>query len=537
MTCRFRGPLTDVRYLQAAAEHVADLKSRSLDALGLFPGAAVLDVGCGPGGDVQALSATKACRVVGVDVDLPMLGAARTHAARNAAFICADTTRLPFSDSTFDAVRSERMLQHLPDPAAAVAEMARVTRPGGRLVLIDTDWASLTIQGTGAPATEQLLIDILLQQIAASITAGSDLSIYAARDDLQILDISRTTFTTGDAEFVRLITHLDMAENIALATGLLDEPGLTTWRGRLTTASSHGTLRGSLTLVMMLAVRRGGPHAAGLGMTCAGCRLGFQDVQSWEQLRYLDLSLRGGRRRYLRSDISDHHRPAGLRVEAAPRRRPRRAPAVAVPRRVQVEAQYVRDPAGAPRGTGWRSRTPRGTPPIPTPSWRATGNRSRPRWTSTRPSSRWCTSPRGPGLLVYDLYSRPTRTRSRTRGCWSWSGGWWAGCATTCRIGSRRPGPLDPPPAPDDRYDEPEEPYDPYELPLADGEDTEEPEGTRTEPETPPPVSEDLEVVTLQGILFFFFLLLFIVVLVVFGAWQAAVVLLGLLLRRTLGAS
>lgn len=144
---RFRGPLPDVRYLQAAAEHVADLKSQSLDALGLVPGAAVLDVGCGPGGDVQALAAAKAYRVVGVDICRPMLGAARTDGATSAAFICADAIRLPFSDSTFDAVRSERMLQHLPDPASAVTEMVRVTHPGGRLVLIDTDWASLTIEG------------------------------------------------------------------------------------------------------------------------------------------------------------------------------------------------------------------------------------------------------------------------------------------------------------------------------------------------------------------------------------------------------
>ena len=73
---QFRGPLTDVRYLQAAAEHVADLKSQSLDALGLVPGATVLDVGCGPGADVQALAAAKAYRVVGVDICLPLLGAA-----------------------------------------------------------------------------------------------------------------------------------------------------------------------------------------------------------------------------------------------------------------------------------------------------------------------------------------------------------------------------------------------------------------------------------------------------------------------------
>ena len=256
-----RQQLADVSYLQAAAEHAADLKSQSLDALGLSPGATVLDVGCGPGRDVNVLAAARTYRVVGVDIDLPMLGAARmgTAPGTNATFICADATRLPFSDSTFDAVRSERMLQHLPDPASAVTEMTRVTRPGGRLVLIDTDWESLTIEGTGAPATEQLLRDVLLRQIAVSLTAGSDLPAYAAADSLEILKVSHTTLTTGDAALLRLITHLDRAENFALATGLLDETSLAAWRGSLASASRHGTLRCSLTLVMLLAVRLGGP--------------------------------------------------------------------------------------------------------------------------------------------------------------------------------------------------------------------------------------------------------------------------------------
>jgi len=252
--------LADVGYLQTAAEHAADLKSQSLDALGLSPGATVLDVGCGPGRDVNVLAATKTYRVVGVDIDLSMLGAARmgTAPGTSATFICADANRLPFSDRTFDAVRSERMLQHLPDPAGAVTEMTRVTRPGGRLVLIDTDWASLTIEGTGVPATEQLLRDVLLQQIAVSLTAGSDLPAYAARNNLKILKVSHTTLTTGDAELLRLITHLDMAENTASASGLLDETGLAAWRGSLTSASRRGTLHCSLTLVMMLAVRLDG---------------------------------------------------------------------------------------------------------------------------------------------------------------------------------------------------------------------------------------------------------------------------------------
>ena len=252
-----RRPSPDLSYLKVAAEQTARLKSQSLEALGLRPGAVVLDVGCGPGSDVHALAATKTCRAVGVDIDPRMLAAARmaTAPGTSAAFVCADAAGLPFPDTTFDAVRSERMLQHLPDPARAVREMARVTRPEGRLVLIETDWASLTIEGTGDPETEQLLIALLIQHGAASPRAGKDLPIYAAAAPAEILTVSSTTFTTGDAGLLRLMAHLDVAENAARAAGLLDASDLAAWRSRLTSASRSRTLSCSLTLTMVVASR------------------------------------------------------------------------------------------------------------------------------------------------------------------------------------------------------------------------------------------------------------------------------------------
>src|SRR5215831_12642795 len=128
---RQRRQLADVGYLQVAAEHAASLKSQSLDALGLFPGATVLDVGCGPGTDIHALAAAKAYRVVGVDIDLPMRGAARmgTAPGTSATFICAEAWRLLVMDMIVVAVRSEGMLQNDADPAGAVFEATRVIRP------------------------------------------------------------------------------------------------------------------------------------------------------------------------------------------------------------------------------------------------------------------------------------------------------------------------------------------------------------------------------------------------------------------------
>jgi SAM-dependent methyltransferase len=61
-----------------------------------------------------------------------------------------DVQALDLPDDSLDGVWCERVLQHLPDPDAAVAEFARVTRPGGRVCLIDTDWESLAFDGVRA---------------------------------------------------------------------------------------------------------------------------------------------------------------------------------------------------------------------------------------------------------------------------------------------------------------------------------------------------------------------------------------------------
>ena len=115
--------------------------------LGLGSGQRLLDVGCGLGEAALALADDLGVdgEVVGVDVSAEMLHVARSKAggARcRVRFTVGDACSLVEPDDSFDVVRSERTLQWLADPSAAVAEMARVVRPGGRVSLIDTDWST-----------------------------------------------------------------------------------------------------------------------------------------------------------------------------------------------------------------------------------------------------------------------------------------------------------------------------------------------------------------------------------------------------------
>ncbi|GGQ66777.1 class I SAM-dependent methyltransferase [Couchioplanes azureus] len=106
----------------------------SMAVLAPAPGERVLDAGCGTGRNLAAMLAAGA-RPSGVDFSPGMLAVARRRHP-GVPLIEADLEgRLPFGDGEFDAVYCALLAEHLAEPGRAMAEFARVLRPGGRLVL------------------------------------------------------------------------------------------------------------------------------------------------------------------------------------------------------------------------------------------------------------------------------------------------------------------------------------------------------------------------------------------------------------------
>lgn len=101
----------------------------------------VLDMGCGAGHTALAV-APLAANVVAVDLTPQMLGVAEALAAErgvtNITFRLADVSALPFENERFDVVTCRFSAHHYANPAKAVQEAARVLRPGGRFLLVDT---------------------------------------------------------------------------------------------------------------------------------------------------------------------------------------------------------------------------------------------------------------------------------------------------------------------------------------------------------------------------------------------------------------
>jgi ubiquinone/menaquinone biosynthesis C-methylase UbiE len=110
----------------------------ALEALDLGADDTMLDVGCGTGA-ASRMAAPIARTVVGVDLSGAMIDEAIELAAglENVRFQRADAEALPFTDGSFTAVLCSNSFHHYPDPERAVAEMARVLAPGGRVAIGD----------------------------------------------------------------------------------------------------------------------------------------------------------------------------------------------------------------------------------------------------------------------------------------------------------------------------------------------------------------------------------------------------------------
>jgi ubiquinone/menaquinone biosynthesis C-methylase UbiE len=120
-------------------EHLRHERSLTVAALRLSPGDVVLDVACGPGNFTAAFAEAVGPHghAMGVDLSAPMLARARaTNAHPRATYLLGDATRLPFPDSSLDAVSCYAALYLIPDPDGALDEMLRVLRPGGRIALM-----------------------------------------------------------------------------------------------------------------------------------------------------------------------------------------------------------------------------------------------------------------------------------------------------------------------------------------------------------------------------------------------------------------
>jgi SAM-dependent methyltransferase len=245
---------------------VIALRAFEAEHLALSPGQSLLDVGCGRAEVACALapSVQPGGRVVGVDASEAMLADARRRAERAGTDLelgVGDATALDLPDATFDAVRCERTLQWIPDPSAAVAELVRVLRPGGRISLIDTDWRTLAVDLPDATA-ELDVMRAILDARGPQASAGGQL-VNLCRDaglvDIEVLpvvhpflgwDLDERPAPPGIIPVEELLPEL-------VDLGILDETTVTTFTEQYLGAARAGRFFMSLTMFGVAAAKPG----------------------------------------------------------------------------------------------------------------------------------------------------------------------------------------------------------------------------------------------------------------------------------------
>jgi ubiquinone/menaquinone biosynthesis C-methylase UbiE len=130
-------------------------------ALAAAPGERILDVGCGPGFYCAELieEVGPEGSVVGVDASPQMLGLAarRCEGHGNVVFHQADATSLSIEGVGFDGALCVQVLEYVADMAAGLAELYRALRPGGRVVIWDVDWATVSWHSLDQPRMKRIL--------------------------------------------------------------------------------------------------------------------------------------------------------------------------------------------------------------------------------------------------------------------------------------------------------------------------------------------------------------------------------------------
>jgi ubiquinone/menaquinone biosynthesis C-methylase UbiE len=250
-------PQAPPTFTSQAAPLLAAAKERSYDLLRLEAGHSVLDVGCGPGSDTLALAARvgESGFVMGVDSAKAFVESAerRALAAGLGARVhhrIVNALALPFRAASFDACRSERTFQLLATPQRALAEMARVTRPGGRVVLLDIDWGSASIDSP-YPDVERLLKRLLADHLLPNPYSGRSIYRQMRTQGLQAIELEVMPLVITSLGALRQLTHLDRSEGMALERALLSEERLARWRAALEEADASDSLFAQVSLVLV----------------------------------------------------------------------------------------------------------------------------------------------------------------------------------------------------------------------------------------------------------------------------------------------
>ncbi|HYZ52280.1 MAG TPA: methyltransferase domain-containing protein [Streptosporangiaceae bacterium] len=226
-----------------------------LEQLALGTAQAALDVGCGYGADVadMARRMPRGTQVSGVDASEAMIAEARRRTASFGARVSlrvGEATDLPYPDHMFDACRADTVLQHVPDPGRVVSEMARVTRPGGRVAVLEFDQGTAFLDHPDTETT-RIILDTFTD---AAVHGWIGRQVPRLFRLAGLTDVSVTPLVIlSNAPFWRILYQSQVAR--LQDQGLLTDEETSLWWVELEEWAQEGNFLGGATVFVVAASR------------------------------------------------------------------------------------------------------------------------------------------------------------------------------------------------------------------------------------------------------------------------------------------
>lgn len=245
-------------------------KTMSYDLLTLAQGMSVLDVGCGAGVDLLPLAERvgQMGQVVGLDHDQDVLQAARKTVAghANIMLVASAAEKMPFLDASFDRVRADRVLQHVKQPTAVLADMHRILRPEGLLVLVEPDWKSIAlVPGSPAGGNDDSILEAVLKRYQRQLPHAligrhlHGLLMQQGAVAWERIQVQAVSFTFTAWPVVDTVLQLSASAHALAQEQAALKKDIDAWLKAVADAHQSGTFLASIPLFFAVAHKVGAP--------------------------------------------------------------------------------------------------------------------------------------------------------------------------------------------------------------------------------------------------------------------------------------